>query len=323
MPRLDRSAPCDVPAAATGLSRRGLLVATAAVLAGPQVARAAAPAPPAQDVPAQLRALEKGQARLGVCLLDTATGQATGNRLDEHFALCSTFKLPLVAACLREADQGRLDLAEVLPYTRRDLLPWAPATGPHLGPGGQGGMTIAALAQAAQQLSDGTAANLLVRRLGGPAAVTAKFREMGDAVTRLDRYEPDLGLVLSGDLRDTTTPQAMAQLLRRVLSGGLLAEPSQRRLLQWMQATDTGPRRLRAGLPAGWKPGNKTGTGRDAGITNKCNDVAVAFPPGRGAVIVAAYFDSGEATPRVEARHEAVLAQVGRMAAAWATGQRT
>jgi beta-lactamase class A len=263
----------------------------------------------------RLRALELGAARLGVCMLDTVTGESTGHRVDEHFAMCSTFKLPLVAACLREADHGRLDLAEVLPYTRADLLPWAPVTGRHLD---QGGLSIAVLAQAAQEMSDGPAANLLVKRLGGPAAVTRKLREMGDAVFRLDRYEPDLGLVLSGDLRDTTSPRAMAELVRRVCTGGLLQPGSRHRMLQWMENTQTGPRRLRAGLPADWRTGNKTGTGRAEGTTNKCNDIAITFPNRGNPIVVAAYFDSGEFTAQVEARHEAVLAEVGKIAAAWA-----
>jgi len=233
--------------------------------------------------------------------------------------MCSTFKLPLVAACLREADHGRLDLDEVLSYTKRDLLPWAPVTRQHIA---KGGLSIAALAQAAQEQSDGTAANLLVRRLGGPDGLTGKFRDMGDDVTRLDRYEPDLGMVLSADLRDTTSPAAMAQLVRRITTGSLLSAESRQRLLQWMQNTNTGPRRLRAGLPSDWRPGNKTGTGRDVGITNKVNDVAIAFPRGRAPIVVVAYFDSGEFTPQVEARHEAVLAHVARIAAEWATGPR-
>jgi len=263
----------------------------------------------------RLRALESGAARLGVCLLDTVSGEIAGHRVDEHFAMCSTFKLPLVAACLREADHGRLDLAEVLPYTQSELLPWAPVTGRHLE---QGGLSIGVLAQAAQEVSDGVAANLLVRRLGGPAAVTAKLREMGDAVFRLDRYEPDLGLVLSGDLRDTTSPRSMAELVRRVCTGDLLQAGSRQRLLQWMQNTQTGPRRLRAGLPTHWRTGNKTGTGRAEGTTNKCNDIAITFPARHHPIVVAAYFDSGEYTARVEARHEAVLAEVGKIAAAWA-----
>ncbi|MCG2840648.1 class A beta-lactamase [Sandaracinobacter sp. RS1-74] len=263
----------------------------------------------------RLRELETGAARLGVCFLDTATLEQSGNRMDEHFAMCSSFKLALVGACLREADAGRLNLAEILPYTQADLLTWSPITRENLR---EGGMSIAALAEAAQILSDGTAANLLVRRLGGPAGVTAKFRGMGDVVTRLDRYEPMLGMVLSADLRDTTTPLAMARLVGRLTTGDILSPASRQILLQWMVDTKTGPKRIRAGLPAGWRVGNKTGTGRDIGITNKCNDVAIIFPPHRAPVIISAYFDSGEFTDQVEDRHQAVLAEVGRIAAEWA-----
>ncbi len=287
-------------------------MATAALMARPT---GAVPATRRFDAAVRLRSLEVGQARLGVCLLDTATGEVSGNRMEEHFAMCSTFKLALVAACLREADHGRLDLAQVLTYSEADLLPWAPVTRQNLA---DGGMSIAALAQAAQELSDGVAANLLVRRLGGPAAVTAKFREMGDTETRLDRYEPDLGLVLSADLRDTTTPSAMARLVGRITTGDLLQTSSRERLVQWMQNTDTGRNRLRAGLPAEWRSGNKTGTGRAEGTTNKCNDIAITFPPDRPPIIIAAFFDSGEYTAQVERRHEAVLAEVGRIAAQWA-----
>jgi beta-lactamase class A len=112
-----------------------------------------------------------------------------------------------------------LNLEEILTYSEADLLPWAPVTRKNLA---KGGLSISALAQAAQEMSDGVAANLLIKRLGGPAAVTAKFREMGDSVTRLDRYEPDLGLVLSADVRDTTTPLAYAQLVRRAHCKALL-----------------------------------------------------------------------------------------------------
>jgi beta-lactamase class A len=289
-------------------------IAASALLAKPT---GAVPATRRFDAAARLQSLEVGQARLGVCFLDTATGEASGNRMEEHFAMCSTFKLALVAACLREADQGRLDLAQVLTYSEADLLPWAPVTRKNLA---SGGMSIGALAQAAQELSDGVAANLLIKRLGGPAALTAKFREMGDTVTRLDRYEPDLGLVLSADLRDTTSPLSMAHLVGRITTGDLLQSSSRERLLQWMRDTDTGRNRLRAGLPAEWRSGDKTGTGRTEGTTNKCNDVAITFPPGRAPIIIAAYFDSGEYTAQTERRHEAVLAEVGRIAAQWAIG---
>ncbi|MEE2002350.1 class A beta-lactamase [Alkalimonas sp. MEB108] len=303
------------------VTRREFLMtcaATSTLLAVPALGATAATTRTASrrfDAAKRLQALEVGHARLGVCFLDTATGEVSGNRMDEHFAMCSTFKLALVAAYLREADHGRIDVNEILSYSETDLLPWAPVTRENIA---RGGMSIAALAQAAQEVSDGVAANLLVKRLGGPAAVTAKFREMGDMVTRLDRYEPDLGLVLSADLRDTTSPLAMAQLVRRITTGDILQRDSRERLLHWMENTKTGSLRLRAGLPAKWRSGNKTGTGRAEGTTNKCNDIAITFPPNRSPIIIAAYFDSGEYTGQTEARHQAVLAEVGRIAADWA-----
>jgi len=295
-------------------TRRDFLIAStaaSALVATPSVAQ---PASRRFDAAELLRVLEVGQARLGVCFLDTVTGEISGNRIEERFAMCSSFKLAMVAACLREADNGRLNLEEILHYSEEDLLPWAPITRKHLS---KGGLSIATLAQAAQERSDGVAANLLVKRLGGPKAVTMKFREMGDTVTRLDRYEPDLGLVLSADTRDTTSPIAYAQLVRRILTGNILQQDSRARLLEWARNTSTGAKRLRAGLPVDWRTGNKTGTGRDEGTTNKCNDVAITFPPGKNPIIIAAYFDSGEYTEKVEARHQAVLAEVGKIAAEW------
>ncbi|WP_096084983.1 class A beta-lactamase [Agaribacterium haliotis] len=297
-------------------SRRSFLIGSAAASAAVS-SFASSKSARRFDAATRIQALEQGQARLGVCLLDTVTGEVTGNRLDERFATCSTFKLAMVAACLREADHGRLNLDEILPYSEGDLLPWAPVTKKHLA---EGGLSIKTLAQAAQQWSDGVAANLLVKRLGGPAAVTAKYRDMGDTVTRLDRYEPDLGLVLSADMRDTTSPLAYAQLVARILTADVLRDTTRKQLLAWTQSTATGARRLRAGLPVEWQTGNKTGTGRTQGTTNKCNDVAITFPPGKNPIIIAAYFDSGEYTEKIEARHEAVLAEVGKIAAQWALG---
>lgn len=299
------------------ITRRNFIITAAATTAFLTVPANAKVPSRRFDAQAKLQSLEVGQARLGVCLLDTVTGEISGNRIEERFAMCSTFKLAMVAACLREADQGRLNLQEILPFTQADLLPWAPVTREHVA---QGGLSIAALAQAAQEKSDGVAANLLIKRLGGPAAVTAKFREMGDKVSRLDRYEPDLGLVLSADMRDTTTPLAYAQLVRRITTGNTLSPAARQQLLSWMRNTTTGAARLRAGLPANWRTGNKTGSGRMEGTTNKCNDVAITFAPGRNPIIIAAYYDSGEYTEKIEARHEAVLAQVGRVAEQWVMG---
>lgn len=297
------------------IDRRDFLAGTVALTAVAAGQSSAAGPRRGFDAVRRLRELETGDARLGVCFLDTATLEQTGNRVDEHFAFNSSFKVAMIGALLREADAGRLDLEERISYTESDLLAWAPITRENLN---SGGMRIVALAQAAQELSDGTAANLLVRRLGGPPGVTAKFREMGDTLTRLDRYEPKLGMVLSADLRDTTTPFAMAQLVGRLTTGDLLSPNSRQMLVQWMVDTKTGFKRLRAGLPTNWRVGNKTGTGRDIGTTNKCNDIAIVFPPSKAPIIISAYYDSGEYTDQVEDRHQAVVAEVGRIAAQWA-----
>lgn len=270
----------------------------------------------AADDEAALVTLERAAGgRLGVFALDTGSGRTLALRADERFGLCSTFKLPLAAAVLREADAGRLALDEILRFGPDDMVPHAPVTQRHLV---DRGMRIDALAEAAQTTSDNVAANLLIARLGGPERVTAMFRAMGDGQTRIDRIEPQMNFVPTGEVRDTTTPRAMAQTAARLMTGDVLAEATRARLREWMIATQTGLRRIRAGLPPDWTAGDKTGTGIAAGMPNKHNDVAVIWPPARAPLAVAVYYDAPGEFDRMRAEDDAVLAQVGRVVAAWA-----
>ena len=183
----------------------------------------------------------------------------------------------------------------------------------------EGALALGALIEAAQETSDNTAANLVLARLGGPARFTALLRAAGDETTRLDRLEPVMNLVPPGDPRDTTSPRAMATSVARFVIGDALSVASRERLAGWMVATKTGARRLRAGLPREWRAGDKTGTlVGGGGITDKYNDVAIAWPPGRPALVIAAYYDTGSATKAMREAPEAVLADVGRLAARWA-----
>ena len=278
--------------------------------------REASAGQPAVDVAAALAALEaRAGGRLGVCLLDTGSGRLVGHRLDERFAMCSTFKLPLAALVLRAADAGRLRLDEAVAITKADLVAYAPVVEPKVGQT----LTLAALAEAAQTTSDNAAGNLLLARLGGPAGFTAALRALGDTVTRLDRTEPQLNIVKPGEERDTTSPRAMAATMVRLLTGDALSAASRERLLGWMVATTTGGKRLRAGLPSSWRSGDKTGTGRADAMTDKVNDLAITWPPGRAPVVITAYFDSSRRTNATQPADEAALAEVGRIAAAWAT----
>jgi beta-lactamase class A len=295
------------------IDRRGMIASVAALtLAGCVGPQQVAPSITANAPLAALEARVGG--RLGVLVLDTASGRMTGHRYDEAFAMCSTFKLALAAAVLQQADLGRLKLDAALHYTQADMVAHAPITGPNLA---KGAMRIIDLAEAAQKTSDNVAANLLIKHLGGPAAITAIFHSWGDDVTRLDRYEPDLNNVPPGEARDTTTPHAFARSMANVLTDERILKPASRDiLLQWMVDTNTGMRRIRGGLPPSWKSGDKTGTANSANFNNKTNDVAIFWPPERPPVIVTAFYEADGKYEVTRDADQAVLADVGRIAAA-------
>lgn len=163
--------------------------------------------------------------------------------------------------------------------------------------------------EAAVTVSDNTAANLLLREIGGPMGLTQFIKANGDSVTRLDRDEPLLNVNKPGDLRDTTSPRAMVGLMRHLLCGQTLSEEHRALLIGWMRACETGRRRLRAGFPSGWTVGDKTGSG----LRNAVNDVAIAVPPGRAPILVAAYMSEGTAAmDALQAAHAKVASVVAR-----------
>jgi beta-lactamase class A len=251
------------------------------------------------------RAIEKSVGgRLGVAVLDTATGQLSGHRLDERFAMCSTFKVLAAALALARVDAGQERLDRRVAIAASDLLEWAPVTRRHVG----ASLSVAELCEAAITVSDNTAANLLLASMGGPAGLTAFLRRIGDGTTRLDRNEPALNEALPGDPRDTATPRAMAQTLRTLALGSALSEAGRSQLVRWMEANTTGAKRLRAGVPADWRVADKTGTG-SRGSTN---DVGLVWPPGRAPRVVVAYLT--ECRAPADAR-EAALADVARAVA--------
>jgi beta-lactamase class A len=281
------------------LRRRTLLGAALAGLGTTLAGCGAAPAAPAPPSPAtggpagapaavpdpDLVALERRfGGRIGVHALDTGSGAVLSHRGDERFLMASTAKLPAVAAVLHRtaADPALLD--RVVRYGPDALLEYAPVTAANVATG----MTVAGLCDAALTVSDNTAMNLLLDLLGGPAAVTAFVRGLGDPATRLDRTEPDLNV--SGgaaDERDTTTPSAIVGAVRAVTLGDGLGPAGRERLTGWLLANTTGDATIRAGVPAGWRVGDKTGTGAQG----ERNDVGILLPPDRAPLVLAVYTD--------------------------------
>lgn len=289
------------------LPHRRLLLRAAALpfLAGCQ---GMAPTPP-QDFAAlaRLQALEHTLGgRLGLCAIDTGTGNSLAYRATERFPMCSTFKAVLAAAILAESSQSPGLLQRRIRYTRQELVTYSPVTQAHVGDG----MTVGQLCAAAVQHSDNTAGNLLLQLVGGPAGLTAYARSVGDAAFRLDRWETALNTALPGDERDTTTPAAMGATLKRLALDGALTVPQRAQLQDWLLGNTTGGARIRAGVPAGWRVGDKTGTG-DYGSTN---DIAVLWPPQRAPVTLAIYLTgtAADAKPRND-----IVAQAARVVADW------
>ncbi|MER6619565.1 class A beta-lactamase [Streptomyces sp. NPDC000931] len=232
----------------------------------------------------RLRELEqRHSARLGVYARDTATGRTVRYRADERFPMCSLFKTPAVAAVLRDLDRDGEFLAARIRYTEKDVADsgYAPVTGE---PGNlASGMTVAELCDATIRHSDNAAGNLLLRELGGPAAVTRFCRSIGDRTTRLDRWEPELNSAEPWRETDTTTPYAVGRTYARLTLGTALAPGDRERLTGWLLANTTGDAKLRAGLPADWAVAEKTAGGKYG--TN--HDVGVALPPRRAPLVLA------------------------------------
>ncbi|MBV8489795.1 MAG: class A beta-lactamase [Candidatus Eremiobacteraeota bacterium] len=245
----------------------------------------------------------KSGGRLGVYAMDGDGRTLAAYRSHERFPMCSTFKVLAAGAVLSRVDGGNERLDRAIHYTKADLLEYAPIASKHVA---RGEMSVGALCAAAVEYSDNTAANLLLASIGGPAAVTRFARSLGDSVTRLDRNEPSLNTAIPGDPRDTTTPAAMANDVRAMTAGNALSRASSALLVGWLQACVTGTDALRAGFPAGWAAGDKTGTG----MNGTHNDVAIAWPPAKaGPIFVSAYL-----TGASESRDamSATLAAVGK-----------
>ncbi|MFC7425830.1 class A beta-lactamase [Nocardia tengchongensis] len=226
-----------------------------------------------------LRNLEQQHgARAGVFVIDTGTGRTVGYRQDERFTFNSTFKGLACGALLRAHPLQTGFFDQVIHFTADKLVSASPVTSTRV----DTGMTVTELCDAAITRSDNTAGNQILELLGGPQALNDFLRGLGDQTTHMDRWEPDINTNIPGDDRDTSTPAALAEDYRRLVLGDVLAQPERTQLTAWLLANTTGDARIRAGLPADWKTGDKTGSG-DYGTAN---DVAVTWPAGGAAPLV-------------------------------------
>lgn len=245
----------------------------------------------------QLQQLEKEyHGHLGIAAINTANNTQLLFNADRRFPFCSTSKTMAAAAILKLSETDTKLLQQKIYFSEREIQNsgYAPITSKHVATG----MTVSQLAQAAIEYSDNGAMNQLLKLVGGPSKITAFARSIGDNKFSLVRSEPQLNSAIPGDTRDTTTPQAMATSLQKLVVGSYLDQPQQQLLQQWLKANTTGDKRIRAGVPNDWIVGDKTGTG-SYGTTN---DIAVIWPPQGKPIILTVYFtqDKKDAKPQDE-----------------------
>ncbi len=265
----------------------GLLAGTPALAQDPEQHLAAAIDQTEQDL----------DARVGLLIRDSGSDWSISYRADERFLMNSTFKTLLCGAVLHRVDAGDLDLAERIAIKATDILDYAPVTEAKVG----NTLSVGELCHAALNMSDNTATNLLIDRIGGPEGVTAFLREIGDPVSRLDRREPEVNTFAPGDPRDTTTPAAMVSTMETLMTGDALTPQSRAHLVDWMSGGGVTGALIRASTPTGWHVADRSGSGD----FNR-NIVAMVTPPDREPYFIAIFLSDAEAD--FDTRNAAVIA---------------
>lgn len=280
---------------------------------------------------------------LGVGLMNLESGEHFTFNGDRRFPMFSVFKAPLGAATLAEVDARRLTLDEAVVLDEQDLSPPLSAVADAFP--ARRDYTLRQMLHAAVVDSDNTAADVVMKRIGGPGAVTAWLSSKRLPEIRVDRYERELAPEAYGmasfrpawkgpgfraaydavpdarkmaamrafltDPRDTATPRATLDFLARLDQGELLSPASTRLLIQMMRETPRAGDRLKAGFPADSVFAHKPGTsGLDLGISLAFNDVGILTLADRRSYAVAAYLSGSTATMEAQA---ALFAELGRL----------
>jgi len=294
----------------TDPSRRQVLLAGTSLflLAGCGEPRDVIPTPAAKDpveppppIGDRIALLEKQYSALvGFYGVNLQSSRVFAHRENDRFAMCSTFKAYLAARVLQKAQRKESALTDTVYIDPAAVVGYSPIVGPKAG----SRMTLAELCQAVLQRSDNTAANALLRTIGGPPAVTDFARSIGDDQTRLDRWEIELNSAVPEDPRDTSTPYALGGGFRALLTGDVLDEHYRSQLEEWMRGNVTSVRSMRAGLPPGWTTADKTGTG-DYGSTN---DIGIAYGPVGQRVLLSIMTRTQSTNPKADALQPLVAA---------------
>lgn len=282
--------------------------------------------------------------RLGVAII-TPTARHY-HRKGERFSLQSVMKLMVAMAALNQVDQGRWKPGQKFTFRRSDLSVYVQPIAEDLGDKTQITVTLEQCIEYTVTESCSASGDFLIRKMGGVHMINAFLRRHGIRDLSVNREERDLQTNILGmywkpeyvdearfesaiqarphaelaaayrryqtDPRDTTTPEAMGELIHKLVTFKLLSKRSTDYLMGVMERTKTGAMRLKAGVPAGWRLGHKTGTSSTyGGITVATNDVGYARRALNDWVILVALV--ADSTASYETRERAI-AQVAETA---------
>jgi beta-lactamase class A len=234
---------------------------------------AAASSPHLWTLEQQLRSLVAGRSGdFGIAALDLTNGETVSINGDVRFPMASTVKVAVAAAYLSQVDNGRRSLDDSI----------------H-------GQSARRLMERMLIHSDNYATDLLIRDLGGPQGMQQWLRWHGFTDLRVDRTIAQLLRDRRDlwDTRDSSTPVAMVELLKRIDKGSVLKPWSRAYLLDVMSRCMTGKNRMRALLPAGTRVEHKTGT-----LSGYTSDVGFITLPNGHRVAVAMFARGGDNRPR-------------------------
>lgn len=291
---------------------------------------------------------QESRGRLGVALMDLRDRKLWSHRGAETFPMQSVFKLPLAVAVLQQVEAGTFKLDQPITVTRKDFsLFHSPLAKTFKGE--RNDYPLRELIRLAAGESDNTAADLLMREIGGPQVVTKMLRDGGIQGMSIDRYERQFQPEIYGlrgfgwdeivdekafradlkamrprlriaalsnalkDKRDAATPEASALFLEALAKGNWLRDPAHNAfLMKVITETKVGADRIKAGLPAGSSLAHRTGAGLTTdGVNHATNDIGiVTLPDGRRFVIVT-YLAGSRADADERA---AALAEMARLA---------
>lgn len=250
--------------------------------------------------------------RVGFAATHIERNQTISFHAAEKFPMQSVYKLPIAMALLEQVDRRRMKLDDKVTVSRTDFIgPYqhSPIRDEH--PRG-GKFTIRELLTYAVRESDGSASDVLLRILGGPAVVADYLKTLGIREIHVRDTEMSLGKFEDLQDRNSATPNDAVKLLVALQTGKTLTTASRAVLIDLLTSTNTGQHRIKGDLLPNTIVAHKTGSSRTLnGRTAATNDIGIITLPDGNHIAIAIFVSDSTADDNTR---DAVIAKLARTA---------